>query len=75
MIISDLAHLEPLAEDIQIEGGYANASAYTGAYASGPYYASTYTNSYVSASSYQDWWFGTRVYSANSNSSSSASAW
>ena len=75
MIISDLEHLEVVAQETEVEGGYAYADANAGAYASGGYFAATYTSTYTSAysSPYYYYYYGGSSASSGSTSSSSAS--
>jgi hypothetical protein len=74
MIISDISHIEVAVEDNQVQGGFADADAYSSANANGNYFASTYTSTYTSArSGYPYYPYGT-VNSASSGSSSSSTA-
>jgi hypothetical protein len=75
MIISDLEHLEVVSEETRVEGGFADASAYSSASANGNYFASTYTSTYTSArSGYDYWWYGlpNSAYSSSGSSSTAA---
>ncbi len=74
MIISDLEHLEVVSEETRVEGGFADASAYSSASANGNYFASTSTSTYTSARSGYYWWYGlpNSAYSSSGSSSTAA---
>ncbi len=72
MIINDLSHVETVAEDKNIQGGLASATANAGAFANGVFFAGTNTSTFASASSTNFFFFSPN--SASSSSSSSAGA-
>ena len=74
MIISDLEHMEIVSEETRVEGGFADASAYSSANANGSYFASTYTSTYTSARSGYSYPYYSLPNSAYSSSGSSSTA-
>lgn len=78
MNISNISHLEVVAEENSVTGGIAVANAWASASANGPNFAGTYTNTYTNAY-YQSAYYGYYYYQPSSynayssaNSSSSA---